>query len=253
MSTGSQYIQPGNETILQSAVVNLGPVIVKFRAEQSFVDYKSGIYQSKTCNIGDQYVVNQYMVVVGYGEESGTAYWIVQNTWGNQWGEQGYARIKRGVNQCGIAEEPLIPYAVSDPAKEPKRPYRRVLLDNVQTKCLDGTQGAIYQSKGFGDGLNKMIINFQGGAWCMGETYEETMEDCYQRSFGEYGSSKDYDLFWNEPLVYDNDAALDPNWHNWHKFFLSYCDGSGHQGWVTKPINYKGKDLYFYGYENVIG
>lgn len=36
------------------------------------------------------------------GVDSGTAYWLVANSWNEDWGDQGYFKIKRGNNECGI-------------------------------------------------------------------------------------------------------------------------------------------------------
>ena len=64
---------------------------------------RSGIYQDPTCNNpANPNEHNHEVVVVGYGTEKGTDYWIVRNSWGITWGEHGYFRIKRGANQCQI-------------------------------------------------------------------------------------------------------------------------------------------------------
>lgn len=55
------------------------------------------------------------MAIVGYGTAlDGTKFWIVKNSWGQEWGEKGYIRMQRGIDAeeglCGIAMEPS--YAV---------------------------------------------------------------------------------------------------------------------------------------------
>jgi len=42
------------------------------------------------------------VLVVGYGTDNGTDYWLVKNSWSTTWGEQGYFRIRRGNDECSI-------------------------------------------------------------------------------------------------------------------------------------------------------
>lgn len=74
-----------------------GPVSANLDATGSgFKLYASGIYDAKDC-ASDGKEVNHAVVIAGFGETaSGEKYWIIRNTWGTMWGENGNMRIARG-------------------------------------------------------------------------------------------------------------------------------------------------------------
>ena len=74
-----------------------------------FNSYDSGILKCKIaleCR-GSKRHLDHAVTIVGYGSEDGTDYWIVKNSWAADWGEDGYIRVERGVNCCGIATDAL--------------------------------------------------------------------------------------------------------------------------------------------------
>jgi len=80
-----------------------GPMVVSFEPSDEFMYYAGGIYVSKPTklNMGWQ-KVDHAVLLVGWGEEFDQKYWLVQNSWGTDWGEKGFFRIARGQNDSGI-------------------------------------------------------------------------------------------------------------------------------------------------------
>jgi len=99
---GSVNITEGDEDQLAEAVFHHGPVSVAFEVVDGFRDYKSGVYTSTVCK-NTTNDVNHAVVAVGYGTEGGVPYWLIKNSWGADWGDEGYFKMKRGVNMCGVA------------------------------------------------------------------------------------------------------------------------------------------------------
>ncbi|KAJ8921565.1 hypothetical protein NQ315_010470 [Exocentrus adspersus] len=96
-----------NEEVLKAAVANKGPVAVSIDA--SFLSlYGGGVFDNSDCN---QTVTNHAVLVAGYGTtEEGVDFWLVKNSWGADWGEDGYLKMSRNKdNQCAIASTPLYP------------------------------------------------------------------------------------------------------------------------------------------------
>ncbi|CAF1696106.1 unnamed protein product [Brassica napus] len=67
--------------------------------EEDFAHYKSGVYKHITgANIGGHAVK-----LIGWGtSDDGEDYWLLANQWNRSWGDDGYFKIKRGTNECGI-------------------------------------------------------------------------------------------------------------------------------------------------------
>jgi cathepsin H len=97
-------VTEGDEESLKRIVATVGPVSVAFEVVEDFRLYKRGIYSSDKCKSGPK-DVNHAVLIVGYGVEPdvGLPYWIVKNSWGREFGEEGYFKIVRGRNMCGIA------------------------------------------------------------------------------------------------------------------------------------------------------
>merc|ERR550537_1045842 len=119
--TGFTDIPKADESALMKAV-NLGPVSVAIEADKSaFQLYSGGVLDSSSCGKD----LDHGVLVVGYGTDSGKNYWKVKNSWGANWGEDGYVRVVRNKNQCGISQQPSYPTGATvspGPAPTPAPP-----------------------------------------------------------------------------------------------------------------------------------
>ena len=100
----------GDEESVKSALYAHGPISVGVNANLDWQLYKKGIYNpsEKACDPSIS-AMDHGVILVGYGAENGLDYWIIRNSWGENWGEQGYIRLARGHNSCGVANAAIYP------------------------------------------------------------------------------------------------------------------------------------------------
>ncbi|CAH1391958.1 unnamed protein product [Nezara viridula] len=94
-------IKANNDYDLKAAVGTVGPISVAINANNNhFFFYGGGVFDGDTCKPE----VDHEVLLVGYGSENGEDYWFVKNSWGPCWGEGGYIRFSRSVqNICNIS------------------------------------------------------------------------------------------------------------------------------------------------------
>ncbi|KAK4274664.1 hypothetical protein QN277_017855 [Acacia crassicarpa] len=121
---GYEDVPANDEKALKKAVANQ-PVSVAIEAGgREFQLYVSGVFTGRCGTALDHGVA-----AVGYGTENGVDYWIVKNSWGSSWGEEGYIRMERNVGKtntgkCGIAMQASYPTkkGLNPPKPKPSPP-----------------------------------------------------------------------------------------------------------------------------------
>ncbi|XP_077446970.1 cathepsin S-like [Stigmatopora argus] len=105
--SGYSFVAKGDEEALKVALANVGPISVAIDASHSkFVFYRHGVYEDLACT----HKVNHGVLAVGYGTEKGRDYWLIKNSWGVKYGDQGYIKMARNrSNQCGVALHAVFP------------------------------------------------------------------------------------------------------------------------------------------------
>nr|BAN41507.1 cysteine proteinase ACP1 precursor, putative [Entamoeba invadens] len=110
---GHKRVTDGSETGLQEITATYGPVAVGMDASRaSFQLYKKGtIYNDANCK---RIVMDHCVTLVGYGKNTDGEYWIIRNSRGTSWGDEGYFLLARNQNnRCGIGRDSTYPTSVS--------------------------------------------------------------------------------------------------------------------------------------------
>ena len=129
------------------------------------------------------------------------------------------------------------------------------LDDSYNAKCLDGSNYRFNFIQGKGEGKNKFFFYLEGGGWCGQETLGDNfIESCFERANTSLGSK----IGFFSSLVISRLVRLlsskekyNPNFYNWNKIFVRYCDGSSFISDRTYENNRS--KIYMYGKNNLLG
>ena len=109
----------GSEFNIRKEIYKWGPCTSGMMVYQDFIDWDGqGIYEYD--GISDK-IGGHAIVLMGWGEQNGKKYWIVRNSWGVEWGDEGYFKILRGTNHCEIEENVIVGF--------PNIPSIRLFID----------------------------------------------------------------------------------------------------------------------------
>jgi len=143
---------PLKREAIKQAIIDKGPVLTGMEVYYDFFDYTEGIYQHVSGSLAGYHAIT----IVGFGVYNDMDYWIVKNSWGTGWGEDGYFRIFAG--ECGIdswcifaVDIPVGPYLVADA----HGPYTGFINEPVQFfgSAYSGTPPYSWHWE-FSDGIN---------------------------------------------------------------------------------------------------
>ncbi|KAM4018164.1 uncharacterized protein ACNLHF_007596 [Anomaloglossus baeobatrachus] len=105
---------PKNEHAMANYLKNIGTIAVAINSTL-LKNYGGGVIQHKSCGP----VVDHTVLLVGYNlKDKKSPHWTLKNSWGENWGENGFFKLHFGSNMCGVTSWPLSA-VVTDPKSKP--------------------------------------------------------------------------------------------------------------------------------------
>jgi cathepsin F len=97
---GWKVLDTNDEDEIARILMEKGPLSIGINADNLQLHQK-GIYDEskQSCPVDN---LNHAVLIVGFGEEQGEKYWIIKNSWGENWADNGFFKISRGKGTCGI-------------------------------------------------------------------------------------------------------------------------------------------------------
>lgn len=102
----SHHLLPSDdEELMKKALATVGPLVVAFYELPQIRLYGGGVFDYvRGCATENK--VNHGVLVVGYGTTAkGQKYWILKNSVGPKWGENGFFKVPRGTKYCTVGYE----------------------------------------------------------------------------------------------------------------------------------------------------
>ncbi len=120
-----------NINAVKNALATVGPVSAALLVTDNFMHYKGGIFSDSTCTGSD--TPNHAIALVGYGTDSKRRdYFILRNSWSENWGEKGYMRISQNNNMCSISS--YVSYPILSKSQISTTPATSTTSRNTQGK-----------------------------------------------------------------------------------------------------------------------
>eukprot|EP00357_Protocruzia_adherens_P036895 CAMPEP_0114997408 /NCGR_PEP_ID=MMETSP0216-20121206/14883_1 /TAXON_ID=223996 /ORGANISM="Protocruzia adherens, Strain Boccale" /LENGTH=613 /DNA_ID=CAMNT_0002361787 /DNA_START=21 /DNA_END=1862 /DNA_ORIENTATION=+ len=94
----TEYGTAKGEQAMMSEIYSRGPITCGIAVTDALLKYTGGIFKDTT----GATELDHDISVIGFGEENGEKYWIIRNSWGTYWGEEGFFRLARGIDNLGI-------------------------------------------------------------------------------------------------------------------------------------------------------
>lgn len=97
----SSYSLQRDEQKIRQEIFKNGPVEGAFSVYEDLLNYKEGVYQ----HVAGKMLGGHAIRILGWGVENDTPYWLIANSWNTDWGQNGFFKILRGQNHCGIESD----------------------------------------------------------------------------------------------------------------------------------------------------
>jgi len=98
----SSHCQLSGEDVIKREIFLNGPVVAPLFLVDDFLVYQSGVYQETptskqlTGNDGRRNRLIHAVKILGWGVEGRKKFWLIENSWGDDWGDHGFAKVIRG-------------------------------------------------------------------------------------------------------------------------------------------------------------